>query len=107
MTQSLPVFHQRQFAAHSGLEVHVVGRGCTAARPVVKHHYGRVCCENAVYLTVIVAYVLRAVAFHRNGEMHRQYGERIDKNLEFVVHRLGDLLFRSVLLAQEARPFGY
>ena len=87
--------------------MHVVGRGRPAARSVVEHRHCGVGGEDAVYLAVVAAYVLRLVTLLWYGEVYRQYGERIDKNPEIVVHRLCELLLRHVLPAEEALPSGY
>ncbi len=79
----------------------MIGGRRSTSRSVVEHGKVRKIVEQTIHLAVAVTYMLQAVAAGRDGKVHGQYGERIDKQFETCVEHLLYLFRRSVLLAEE------
>ena len=84
----------------------MVGGAGSTFRTVIEYHQLGVSLQNLVHLTIVRQYALRLVLACGNGEVHRQYRERIYQQLELLVKGLRHLLLRAVLRTEEARAVG-
>ena len=109
LLQVRPLLPQGKLFARSGLKMQVVGCGGAAARAIVENGELGKLRRQLVNHRVVAVDLLRLVRLQRNGEVHRQNGERINEQFVFfaadgVFNRLGKLHLRTILRAKEARP---
>ena len=100
-----PIAFQRHNSPASGLQMHMVRARSPAKRTVVEDDvFGHIPSHLPEGSETAID-ALRRVSAHRNGEVLRQDGIRVDENLIMLLRHEFVLLLGAIVVAKEARPF--